>query len=668
MLPALLVFSLFWLSKGRLLIQNSEGEKLDGCESEFATNQHVDILVQALRNPDHPVHQLIEMEIAKANHTNEQSAVMDLVNDEIATINEFYKAKAVDFARTAMAKATAYYIGKLADAERNNATTERTVTSIENRLHAIQQQVQGEIPKALCRKIAGIISSTAKTTIEKADQDRFRKLALISSDSDHDLLQDLNNRVVNYDASFQSLVGLPAKISEWKAGIKKQLEDVKSAVSEQDEIIAKFINTYKTPTVLDTDAEALLALQKSIHNHDTQLQSFIKTSADLDELKVEVRTFAESFRRLSATASTVSAMERSLRDHDIQITKLGDATTSMAALMEQREQLEKKTEKVKKDISGEASKAEVAQALQGSIEKIETSLAELQSIPSQVEVLGDRTKALGDELFDQKELFKQLKNIPSDMDVLTKQSDAYEDTLTRLHIVVNELANDIDSIKSDIHATATVLPASGASTKDLQHHSSTTETSVPQGSDASQASTSADVAATATLETLQAPSSTPENEVAPGPNAPASLFDWSLIPLPASTPSASNTNGFLSTQIPDSYTFGNDARGSMPHSFRMSPPVATSDALSTPSSTQSSPPHEDANTSRPASHDSIPAADSSHDETMDDWPGYDETGIPEPGEELDNFLADLGEERLDDDVEMGVEEDAEGDSDDENAP
>ncbi|KZM19372.1 uncharacterized protein EKO05_0002985 [Ascochyta rabiei] len=698
--PALFVLSLFWFTKGRFLVQDSEGGKLNDRESECTTDQRIGVLTQALQTPDHPVHKLIETKITEITKINEQSAAMDLVRDEIARIDEFYRAKAEDLALAAMARATEYYKDSLANAKKRSVANEEKMTSIEDRLHVVQQQVQGQLPEAICRKIASIINSMAKTTIEKADQERFRKLASTTSNADHELLEELQNKVLGYDESLQGLAGLPAEISELKVGVKQQMDDLRSAISGQDESIVKLVDTHTLPRAQGTDAEVLSKLQDKIDNHDTQLQSFTKMSNDLGELETEVKTFAKSLRQLSAVVSTVQAMEISLQKHDGQIMELNGASANVETSIKQHEQLEQKIGQIEKNVSREASSHEIILAMQGKIEKVETSLAELGSVRSQVGVLGERTTSFEDRVAHQEELLKQLKVAANDVDNMTARSKAYDDMLNKLHTNVNKLAEDFGSIKglatiienhgeqleyfqkwanedskavkeleritvntavdsppsvSASTAAVHVLPASGAPAKDPQHPSPTSETHVLQGEDVSQTSIPTDLAATATIEDLEDPLSTPENDATPAPNAPAPLLVWSKLSHSVPSPSAGDSNSRLLNQYPDPYTSGSDTLASKPNSPSPQPPTTTPDAHLTPSSTQTSPPQGDARTSTPTSPAATPAAASLHDETMNNRPGHDETGIPEPSDALEKLLADLGEERADGDLEVDVE-------------
>ncbi|KAJ4341553.1 hypothetical protein N0V95_007171 [Ascochyta clinopodiicola] len=685
MLPSLLVLSLFWFIKGRFLIQDSGA-----------------FLTQALQSPDHPLHGLIETKITKATQIDEQSATIDLMRDE--RISEFYKGKAEDLARTAMAKATEYYKNQLASAEKRNVADEEKVKFIEDRLNAVQQQLQGELPQALYKKIASIINSTAKTTIEKADQERFRKLALTTSNTDHELLQELCNKVLCHDESLRGLSGLPAEVNELKVGTKQQMDGLRSAISEQDESI---------------DTEVLSKLQDKIDDHDTQFHSFAKVSSDLKKLETVVRTFAEPLRQLKDVVSTVQAMESSFQKHDIQTTETSGASTSIKTLIKQHEKLAQRIQEVEKDVSREVSDHELILTLQSQMEKFEAPLVELSGVPSQVSMLDERTKSVEDKVAHQEELSNQLKATATDVDNLTTRSKASDDTLDELHTNVSKSAGDIESINGDtkdiqgqahdvitsiqgpetideihgeqlkeFHKSANeyskaveelepttvdtaadaavdsplsvsasksainILPASDTSAEDLEHASRTSETiSLPE-EEVPQTSSSTDPTVPAITEASEASSSKPSNDATPALSVPGpKRHGWSELFKSVSTPSASDSKDFPSTQHPNSHTSGSDAAASSPRSSGQYPPMTTSDESSAPSTTQTSPLHEDTSTSKPASRSR-----------------YDETEVPEWGEALDSLYAELGEERLDDDAEMYVEEDLERDSDSKNAP
>ncbi|KAF1362090.1 hypothetical protein EJ07DRAFT_175306 [Lizonia empirigonia] len=675
MVPSISVLYMFWLFKGHTFVQNPKD------------------FTDALENHDRVLQRIIEKKFSEAIQASKQV----LAEEE---------AKLIRVAES--------YENELSVVKESNATNERKVAFLEDQLQNVEGQVQTLKPA-----LTDYIHSETRKTIEDAERDSMRKLILTFTPSEHETLKELHDKFYDYEASVQKLLEVPAQLSELKAGMKQQSDRLVFTLLLQA-LMPRSRPSYETKST-----------------HDKQLQDLVKIPAAVNDLKAEFKAFTEHFHPPTTTSSVLSTIEDKLQEHDNQLKQLSGNQTTIETLVQQHEELESRLDKLEESTIGEQLKDQSILELERKFSIIETSIAEVDSIPSQINALDDRTKTLEADSTYHRELCKQLKTSIGEVENLAKSLASCEERVTHLETSMKSSADNlrhvtdrIPALEKQLRDATTHITKPRIDTKDHVHVGELEElrTWVTEGEKDINMIHGKVGEVTASLEKLEADVKehveTLHGKMDGATMALAKLeldaefragfqqhedflnynfgdidmllghtdvpVDDNALPAeannaqeaapftsngPAETlqqPSSFNASSFQNTTFDFSFpvtdppppTSGN---GPMAFSAPFLPPPAaapTTDAPPALSWPNPPTPQEDMSSSGPfpPSNAEPPLVD----EQMKDWNAYyEEHGVPEEGEGLEEMMAELGEER--DEDEMGSDRDAEGETDDEDA-
>lgn len=392
---------------------------------ELATDQRADF-TDTLENHDHALKRIIEKKSSEAIQASKQV----LAEEE---------AKLIRVAES--------YEKELSAVKDSNVANERKVAFLEDQLQKVAGQVQTIEPA-----LTSYIHSETKKTIEDAERDSMRKLILTFTPSEHEALKELHDKFYDYEASVQKLLEVPAQISELKAAMKQQSDRLESSVGRQDEIISRFTTTHTSPATTGADAEISSKLRDEVDTHDKQLQELVKIPAAVNDLKAEFKALTELFQAPTTTSNVLSTFEDKLQEHDNQLKQLSGNQTTIETLVQQHEELETRLDKLAESTIGEQLKDQSILELERKFSIFETSIAEVGSIPSQINALDDRTKTLEAESTYNSELCKQLKTSIGEVETLTKSLASCEERVSHLETSMKSSADNLSDVKNRVPA------------------------------------------------------------------------------------------------------------------------------------------------------------------------------------------------------------------------
>lgn len=435
--PALLVFYILCYLKGCVLFHNTQGEKHEFWPFGLAINQHADLLNHALEDPGHIIHQAIEKRVSETVQAGKQDAIeacivqsTKLSQDEIFRIEQKHTSLIEDL-----------FIAQ----ERNTllqeslVNAEDRVASLEGQMQEFRLQLRGELSEAHSKLITKYVSSIATKIITDADQDRFRKLALTTTNPDHELLKRLHEKFIE-----GNLDGLPSKVSELRDEMRQQKERFRSVINKQGEAIIEITSTYRTPTVIGTEAEDLSKLKDRVDSHDTQLQGLIKISADVNEVDAQLKTFTELHTQPKATTDALSMMQIKLKEHDIQFEKLGGIENAVDTLGTQHEQHKGKTERIETTLATRENKLmkqiKIKEVLETRMEKLESTItAHHVSVAANSESIKKLEMDVKSHVVELNELRKYTSDDDSDIKDLRGKFDLLEEEVESIKSSVADL-------------------------------------------------------------------------------------------------------------------------------------------------------------------------------------------------------------------------------------
>ena len=409
----------------RITSLHVEGKGCTDRKNENTTDLCIDVPAQALQIPNHSVRQTVATQIEDIAQIHAHTAPMDEAVAQVTKVK-----------------------GELSKAGERHVTNEETMARLENRMHNMESLFQGQLPTSLCKTIANFVSLTTRAAIERVNQEMLNKVALSTTNSDKDLMLELQDQAKDHGAALVSLFGLRAEVQRLRTETKQHIDRLESTVSQQAETIVTLTSTIHTLTIANTATqEHLCRLQTVVDNQATQLQSLSKISANVNELEAKFKTFTEPNGQSKAIISTLSVIQDKLREHD---TELESARTNIDMLFTTNEDFENRIGKIEDDGTGVSSTHSTTSDLEVKTGNIETALAELTNKSDQFGMLDDRLKVLEAVPPPPSTLRKQLKNLGSGIDDLAARMDNCENGVTELRMNIHRSEDAIDDIKRTV--------------------------------------------------------------------------------------------------------------------------------------------------------------------------------------------------------------------------
>lgn len=575
---------------------------------------------------------------------------------------------------------------------------------------ASRAAVQNAVQQGLANIAVGVVSAGQWAELSRQIEGQEAVLARLSD--------KVRNRDERSDAAVKELVGqLRSTISSQAESIailaqsndvlKAGETDTRRRLSELETLIADQENTANMHKVERTAMlERFSSLETIISSQQTRLEALSAIPNHVSTLEATIRAFSDPNRQQVST-STNPATEDTLNKHAAQLEELSGVKTSVDTLTKQCVGHDSAIDKIKEQVTQ-------LETLRDQVGNLDVSPKSQHTVPKQLESLHASTKMLEESVHEHALFLNKLRHIPAEVKGLEDSMDTVHGIMPGLRYEVNQLRDLLPSVQSKIDNAAEAIEKHGEaikkhdgeleiiredleedrgwlkedmeSIKKLERRASRCEAELElaplddgdasaDGSKDGASSISDDVhiADPAATEDLLAPTPAPTEEAAdhaPAPTAP--VEEAAAPPWPFNLPTGSSAAQF---QLPQKF----DARPLPQSAFDFTAPYAQPDfSPSLPS--KPTWPTSQAAVAPPGVLGPLPApspidpspwqgepttsaqlAPEPSLEAMDmEWAPYDMSMVPESDEEFDKFLAELGDEPLDD-----GDADACGESDDE---